>query len=83
MQTLLTMIFSLVGGIAAGISAGMLLLVIAPCSWFGSNFEGACGYGAVYSAIGLGLVVAAGVGLVLAIWLTRRHALPTLSLIHI
>lgn len=79
MQILLTVIFSLGGGIAAGISAGMLLLLIAPCSWFGSSFEGACGYGAAYSAIGLGLVVAAGVGLILAIWLTKRLARPTIE----
>lgn len=44
-------------GFAAGF-AGVVLLTFAPCRWFGSPFEGGCGYGMVFAAIGLGLLVA-------------------------
>lgn len=32
-------------------------MVFAPCNWFGSSFEGACGYGALAVALLLGLSV--------------------------
>ena len=42
-----------------GFGAGYFATAVLPCQWFGSNFEGACGYGALWAAIGIGVVVAA------------------------
>lgn len=44
---------------------------VLPCSWFGSSFEGACGYGAGWVAIGVGIAVSAIVFAYLAYWTLR------------
>jgi F0F1-type ATP synthase membrane subunit c/vacuolar-type H+-ATPase subunit K len=36
-----------------------LAVTTLPCEWFGSHFEGACSYGALWASIGVGLVVGA------------------------
>ena len=56
-----------------GFASGFALLVFAPCSWFGSSFEGACGYGAFGFAVVLGLLVFTIAFALL--WLGFRHKL--------
>lgn len=81
MKTFTNIIYALVGGLLTGVAASCLVLM-APCSWFGSSFEGACGYGALFTAIfvGLGATLTASTGILL--YLTRRapgHATPSPS----
>lgn len=46
----------LVSGLVTVIAA-YLALEWMPCKWFGSNFEGGCGYGAVWTAAGVALLL--------------------------
>lgn len=36
---------------------GYAALHVMPCSWFGSSFEGGCGYGALYSTVAVALLL--------------------------
>lgn len=62
-------------------ASGYALLAFAPCSWFGSSFEGACVYGAYAFAILLGLF-AFTVSLALLLWLGFRRRLRTSPASH-
>lgn len=46
---------AIVGGSLLCGAAGVAIVLSLPCSTFGSSFEGACGYGAVFTAAGVGL----------------------------
>lgn len=65
---------ALLGALLIGFASGFALLAFAPCSWFGSSFEGACGYGAFSFAVLLGLVVFA-ISFALLLWFGLRHKL--------
>ncbi|WP_432239041.1 hypothetical protein [Herbaspirillum robiniae] len=45
----------IVGGSLLCAAAGVGVVLSLPCSTFGSSFEGACGYGAMFTAAGVGL----------------------------
>lgn len=48
-------VFALVGlAVLNSAVIGFMALEIMPCSWFGSSFEGACGYGAIFFVISVG-----------------------------
>ena len=52
MKNLLTIAcLALVAALATAVLA-VLALNLMPCSWFGSSFEGACGYGATFAVMG-------------------------------
>lgn len=56
----------LLAALLLGAGAAWLAITLLPCAWFGSGFEGACGYGAMWTALAIGLgvtVVAAVAGL--------------------
>lgn len=74
LKTILNIIYALTVGLLAGIVAGWTLVLFAPCSWFGSSFEGACGYGAVYASIALGFAVTLLVAMAILVYLFRRDA---------
>jgi hypothetical protein len=59
-------------GASVGVIVGYVMMLTMPCRWFGSSFEGACGYGAMYASIGVGALIT----IVLAALLIMRY-LPT------
>lgn len=71
MKTFTHVLYAIVGGALAGLFAGFLVLM-APCSWFGSSFEGACGYGAVFAALLLGMAVTLIAGTAILVYLLGR-----------
>jgi hypothetical protein len=58
-RTVLILFACLVASIAMGAITGYIAAVVLPCEWFGSNFEGACGYGVLWTAVGIGALTAA------------------------
>lgn len=72
MKTFLYIIGALIAGILAGIFAGGALMLFAPCRWFGSSFEGACGYGGVFAGLMLGVAVAFITSISILVNLHRR-----------
>jgi hypothetical protein len=61
----------------AGFLACIALLAFAPCSWFGSSFEGACGLAGGLVALFLGVVVFfITLGILLWLTLIRRVNFP-------
>ena len=65
-------LLGVIAGAAVGLGAGLLLGVVISEATHMSCFEGACGYFAVAIG-GLGLLVGAIAGGVLAVWLARRR----------
>lgn len=47
----------LLAALLLGAGAAWLAITLLPCAWFGSGFEGACGYGAMWTALAIGLGV--------------------------
>jgi hypothetical protein len=64
----------------AGFLAFMGVALFAPCRWFGSSFEGACGFAGSLVALFLGVVVFAVVlGVLLWLTLSRRLNFPQIT----
>lgn len=59
MNGLLRFVFAAGGALALGVGAGYAMLASDPCRWFGSSFEGGCGYAALGYVLLLGSFVAA------------------------
>ena len=49
---------------------GYVFLEIAPCSWFGSSFEGACGY----RAVTITFLIGCAITIAMSIYTTIRYA---------
>ncbi|KAF1043813.1 MAG: hypothetical protein GAK35_02040 [Herbaspirillum frisingense] len=66
---------TMVGGSLLCGALGVGVVMVMPCSGFGSSFEGACGYGAIFTAIGVGVVAFLMAFVVLAVQVGRaiRH----------
>jgi hypothetical protein len=63
--------------ILLGLGAGYVAMETLPCHWFGSNFEGACGYGVLFAAIGVGFVVLVLSFGILSYLTVRTSSLPS------
>lgn len=72
MRIFLYIVGALVAGIVAGVCTGGALVLFAPCRWFGSSFEGACGYGGVFTGLMLGVAVAFITAISILVYLLRR-----------
>lgn len=57
-KALLHLLRDAFASVCGGCLAGFLSFFLLPCNWFGSSFEGACGYGVLWAAMGVGVVVA-------------------------
>jgi len=82
MKILLALGYSLlIMGVCAllGVGAGWLV-TLAPCSWFGSAFEGGCGYAAIRWITGTAMVTTIiALLFVIAIWPWLSNKLPGLG----
>jgi hypothetical protein len=58
-RTALLLLAYLALSVLFGFAAGYIAVTVLPCEWFGSRFEGACGYGALWVAVLIGTLVAA------------------------
>lgn len=67
-KALLHLLRDAFASVCGGCLAGFLSFFLLPCNWFGSSFEGACGYGVLWAAMGVGAVVAG----LLFMWLGVR-----------
>jgi uncharacterized membrane protein YedE/YeeE len=54
-RTFLLLLASLSGSLVFGTAVAYVALETLPCHWFGTGFEGACAYGALWASIGTGL----------------------------
>jgi len=52
------LVASLLVSLLFGAVAAYLAVETLPCRWFGTGFEGACAYGALWASIGIGLAAA-------------------------
>jgi hypothetical protein len=60
-RTLGPFLTALAAAVACGFVVGYIAVLVMPCSWFGSSFEGACGYGGLLASVAIGILVAAAV----------------------
>ena len=68
MRTFLLLLATLIASLALGVLATYIAIETLPCEWFGTSFEGACAYGALYASFAIGLLVA----ITLFAWLVYR-----------
>lgn len=57
MNYALRFIGALAGSIFIGFIAASIAGTTIPCEWFGSNFEGACGYGVMWTSLAIGMAI--------------------------
>lgn len=57
MRTFFYLLASLLASIALGSLATYVAVETLPCHWFGTGFEGACAYGALFASACIGLTV--------------------------
>ena len=54
-RTFLFLLAALVVSLIFGLVVACVAIETLPCHWFGTGFEGACAYGALWTSIGIGL----------------------------
>ena len=59
---------------------GFVALEVLPCSWFGSSFEGACGYGALYFVFIGSILLTIFLSIVFVVFSFRRAKVEQLSI---
>ena len=57
LQTLLALLAMLIGSAVLAVAVAYVALENMPCRWFGSAFEGGCGFGALGASAGVALIV--------------------------
>ncbi|GJI97801.1 hypothetical protein RugamoR57_45190 [Duganella caerulea] len=81
--TILTLLLAFAASLGIAAAVAYFALSVMPCEWFGSSFEGACGYGAMFASIagGLLLSVVLFLGFVLVYFRRRQRSAsaPALS----
>lgn len=79
-RTVFLLLASLVVSLAVGSVATYLAFETLPCHWFGTGFEGACAYGVIWAAIGIGILAAVGLFAYLVYRVLRRRLSRTSNL---
>jgi len=79
MKSLILTTVAFLIAILAGASAAYISVSIIPCSWYGSGFEGACGYGVMGAAICIGILVGFIVFGLLIVHIFRKKLVSTTS----
>jgi len=72
-ELLFRIVCALIASLLSGAAVFWLLLQL-PCNWFGSNFEGSCGYRGLWLALGGAMIMTCFMGLFLVILAVRRPA---------
>ena len=80
-RIVLLLLASLVVSLVVGSGATYLALETLPCHWFGTGFEGACAYGAIWAAIGIGVLAAVVLFAYLGYRVLRRRLDRTSNLV--
>jgi len=80
--TILTLLLAFVASAGIAAAVAYFALSVMPCEWFGSSFEGGCGYGAMFASIagGLALSVVLFLGFVVVYFKRRQRSGPALAL---
>jgi hypothetical protein len=76
-RTILLLLAYLAASVLSGLLAGVAAIFLLPCEWFGSTFEGGCGFAALWVSVAIGVAMAAVVfgGLLFRV-LGKRQAGP-------
>lgn len=80
--TILTLLIAFAASLGIAGAIAYFALDNMPCEWFGSSFEGGCGYGAVFASIagGLLLSVVLFLGFVVVYFKRRQRSAPVVAL---
>jgi uncharacterized membrane protein YedE/YeeE len=68
------LVASLLGSLLFGAVVAYVAVETLSCHWFGSGFEGACAYGALWASVGIGIAAAVLVFANFCVRLLRRRA---------
>jgi|GEM_PF-5097285 len=80
--TVLTLLLAFAGAVCVAGAVAVVALDKMPCEWFGSSFEGGCGYGAMFASVagGLLLCVLLFLGFVVVYFKWRQRSAPAPAL---